>query len=126
MEVPSGTRWPALTQRDSWIRFSGRSGGQQRGDVVRESADSLAALVPLFFLRRLRGLFLFGASDSGAPLMDAFFSSTLSRPPLERLLAWVLHARRTLIGCHGRNIRSIFRGRYPRAGTFPSRLTPVF
>jgi hypothetical protein len=21
MEVPSGTRWPALTQRDSWIRF---------------------------------------------------------------------------------------------------------
>jgi hypothetical protein len=76
------------------------------------ACDSLATLAPLFFLCRLRGLFLFGASGSGAPLMDAFFSATLSRPPLERVLVWVVRATGTLIGCHGRNIRSIFRGRY--------------
>jgi hypothetical protein len=123
MEVPSGT--PVLTQRDLWIRFSGRSGGQRRGDVVRESTDSLAALAPLFFLCRLRGLFLFGASGSGAPLMEAFFSATLSRPPLERLLAWVLPTRGALISYHSRNIRSIFRGRYPCAGALPTKATSV-
>jgi hypothetical protein len=48
--------------------------------------------------------------------MDAFFSATLSRPPLERVLIWVVRARGTLIGCHGQNIRSIFRGRYPHGG----------
>jgi hypothetical protein len=78
--------------------------------------DSLAALAPLFFLCRLRGLFLFGASGSGALLMDAFFSATLSRPPLERVLAWVVRAPGTLVDCHRRNMRSIFRGCYPLGG----------
>jgi hypothetical protein len=69
--------------------------------------DSLAALAPLFFLCHLRGLFLFGASGSGALLMDAFFSATLSRPPLEGPLAWVVPALGELV-CHGGNMRSIF------------------
>jgi hypothetical protein len=72
--------------------------------------DSLAALAPLFFLGHLRGLFLFGASGSGALLMDAFFSATLSRPPLEGPLAWVAPALGELV-CHGGNMRSIFRRR---------------
>jgi len=42
--------------------------------------DSLAALAPLFFLCRLRGLFLFGERFRGL-LMDAFFSTTFSGPP---------------------------------------------
>jgi hypothetical protein len=79
-------------------------------------SDSLAALAPLFFLCGLRGFLLFGASGSGALLMDAFFSATLSRPSLERVLVWVVRTTGTLFGCHGRNIRSIFRGRYPHSG----------
>jgi hypothetical protein len=57
--------------------------------------------------------------------MDTFFSATLSRPPLERLLAWVLPTRGALISYHSRNIRSIFSGRYPCAGALPTKATSV-
>jgi hypothetical protein len=97
------------------MRLSVLGVGWKREASAR-ACDSLAALAPLFFPCHLRGLFLFGASGSGAPLMDAFFSATLSRPPLERVLIWVVRATGTLIGCHGRNIRSIFPGRYPDSG----------
>jgi hypothetical protein len=60
-------------------------------------------------------LFLFGASGSGALLMDAFFSATLSRPPLEGALAWVAPALGELV-CHGGNMRSIFRRRHTVRG----------
>jgi hypothetical protein len=82
---------------------------------TRASVDSLAPLAPLFFLRGRRRLFLFGASGSGALLMDAFFSATLSGPPLEGPLAWVVPALGELV-CHGRNMGSIFRARYPHSG----------
>ena len=91
-------------------RSSPQNGVETRAsepNYVRASVDSLAALAPLFFLCRLRGLFLFGASGSGALLMDAFFSATLSRPPLEGPLAWVVPALGERV-CHGGNMHSIF------------------
>jgi hypothetical protein len=47
--------------------------------------------------------------------MDAFFSATLSRPPLEGPLAWVAPALGELV-CHGENMRSIFRRRHTVRG----------
>jgi hypothetical protein len=74
----------------------------------------LMLLAPLFFLCRFRGLFLFGASGSGALLMDAFFSATLSRPTLEGPLAWVVPALGELV-CHGGICARFFRRRHTRA-----------
>jgi hypothetical protein len=89
-----------MTRADTTGLAHAISGPGRLSGSPKRHAHSLA-LAPLFFLCRLRGLFLFGASGSGVPLMDAFFSATLSRPPLERVLAWVVRATGTLIGCHG-------------------------